>query len=636
MAVSFDNGIFSVEDVAGAVLAGSKLYFYTTGTSTPLATYSDQALTIANANPVVADASGRFGAIWLQNADYKVVLKSSADVTLVTRDPVKGGSVITTAVATVAAMTALAKAGLVNNQTIRVAGYTSIGDGGGGSFYWDSISSTTANVGTVFAANEGGTGRWKRVLDSGPIDVKWFGATGDGATDDVAALQATIDYVIASGRREVRAPYGTYKCTTQINITKPISIVGDGPENSVLSFSGNVTGINASMALSSDWHFKIDGLGIVNTAALNTPSSGAGIRLNLAYLAEITNIKIKNFYNGLHITQSPLTKVSGLHIDYFTNDGIRIDGGNNFNMWFSEFTVSGHLFATCTGLRMVDMNDAMRFSDGVFSQCGIAMATDATSYTLSAIPEFCTFTSVEFDDCLDGPNLDNCRDMVFDACFFSCRPGVGLKVSPNKSTDAIHVNDCTFLSCGGNGLSLGALSRGFRSKNSNYVNNSQASAGVAHGAAVTDGATNFEFVGDKFGNDWGGAGTQNFGLNIAGATCNKFVVAFNDFSAATGNTFVNSSTAAVQKIYGNIGYLDDGTATYDPGSLADGAGVTTTVTVTGAALGDIAVASFSLDLQGITLTAWVSAANTVSVRFQNESGGVLDLASGTLKVRVLK
>jgi hypothetical protein len=29
----------------------------------------------------------------------------------------------------------------------------------------------------------------------------------------------------------------------------------------------------------------------------------------------------------------------------------------------------------------------------------------------------------------------------------------------------------------------------------------------------------------------------------------------------------------------------------------------------------------------------VSAANTVSVRFQNESGGVLDLASGTLRVR---
>lgn len=78
-----------------------------------------------------------------------------------------------------------------------------------------------------------------------------------------------------------------------------------------------------------------------------------------------------------------------------------------------------------------------------------------------------------------------------------------------------------------------------------------------------------------------------------------------------------------------------GTATYNPASLADGAGATTTVTVTGAALGDyVEAVSFSLDLQGITLTGWVSAANTVSVRFQNESGGVLDLASGTLSAHV--
>lgn len=77
-------------------------------------------------------------------------------------------------------------------------------------------------------------------------------------------------------------------------------------------------------------------------------------------------------------------------------------------------------------------------------------------------------------------------------------------------------------------------------------------------------------------------------------------------------------------------------ATYDPPSLADGAGATTTITCTGAAVGDFAAATFSNDLQGITVTAWVSSSNTVSVRFQNESGGLLDLSSGTLRVRVTK
>jgi hypothetical protein len=106
-----------------------------------------------------------------------------------------------------------------------------------------------------------------------------------------------------------------------------------------------------------------------------------------------------------------------------------------------------------------------------------------------------------------------------------------------------------------------------------------------------------------------------------------------DGSQAT-STYLKGSGAAATGWIPN-GFLS-GSATYDPPSLADGAGVTTTVTVTGAALGDFAEASFSLDTQGIALDAWVSAANTVSVRFQNESGGVLDLASGTLAVRVRK
>ena len=37
-----------------------------------------------------------------------------------------------------------------------------------------------------------------------------------------------------------------------------------------------------------------------------------------------------------------------------------------------------------------------------------------------------------------------------------------------------------------------------------------------------------------------------------------------------------------------------GTAIFDPPSLADGVGTTTTITVTGAVLGDFAMASFSL------------------------------------------
>jgi hypothetical protein len=81
--------------------------------------------------------------------------------------------------------------------------------------------------------------------------------------------------------------------------------------------------------------------------------------------------------------------------------------------------------------------------------------------------------------------------------------------------------------------------------------------------------------------------------------------------------------------------LLDVTATYDPPSLAAGAVATIqTVTVTGAVLGDFAKASFSNDLQGVRINAWVSGANAVKFQLQNVTGGTIDLASGTVRVRV--
>lgn len=75
--------------------------------------------------------------------------------------------------------------------------------------------------------------------------------------------------------------------------------------------------------------------------------------------------------------------------------------------------------------------------------------------------------------------------------------------------------------------------------------------------------------------------------------------------------------------------------TLDVASLNDAAGATSTLTVPGVALGDH-VLSFAhgVDLAGITVTAYVSAANTVAVRFQNESAGTVDLASTTIRVVV--
>jgi hypothetical protein len=80
----------------------------------------------------------------------------------------------------------------------------------------------------------------------------------------------------------------------------------------------------------------------------------------------------------------------------------------------------------------------------------------------------------------------------------------------------------------------------------------------------------------------------------------------------------------------------EGLATWDPGSIADGDMEAKDVTVTGATLGDFAIASFSLDIKDLVLDAQVTVANVATCVLSNNTGSAVDLASGIVKVRVLK
>ncbi len=77
-------------------------------------------------------------------------------------------------------------------------------------------------------------------------------------------------------------------------------------------------------------------------------------------------------------------------------------------------------------------------------------------------------------------------------------------------------------------------------------------------------------------------------------------------------------------------------STADPPNLGSGAAVSATVTVPGAEEGDFALASFVTANVGISLSAQVTSANTVTVWFFNLSGGAIDLPAGTLRVWVRK
>jgi hypothetical protein len=77
---------FTVLDGNGSPVSGAKVYTYLAGSSTPQATYTDRTAATPNANPTICDSAGRATLFFDDSIVYKIVVKTSADVTLVTVD----------------------------------------------------------------------------------------------------------------------------------------------------------------------------------------------------------------------------------------------------------------------------------------------------------------------------------------------------------------------------------------------------------------------------------------------------------------------------------------------------------------------------------------------------------------------
>lgn len=209
-------------------------------------------------------------------------------------------------VTSVAALKALDVSTLANGGGATVLGYRTAGDGGGGVFIYEAASAATTYAGIVEAPKVG-PGRWIRSI-TGPVNVRWAGAVGDGSTDDAPAIQAAIDFAASwpaadelTQRSVVYFPPAKYYLTkSTINVPAQVGLEMEGtirfaPARQTIPCL--VIGATGHTNRCSQYNLSVTGNAVGDWSNLNY----VGIRLVNANDCQVMVRRCANFTVGLEL-----------------------------------------------------------------------------------------------------------------------------------------------------------------------------------------------------------------------------------------------------------------------------------------------------------------------------------------------
>jgi len=189
-------------------------------------------------------------------------------------------------------------------------------------------------------------------IPEGWVNVKDFGAKGDGITDDTQAIQSAIDYAIVD-RKPVYFPDGTYIVSSSINIDIPsinnykwFKIFSDGAKiKSASEFTGDqVMGIKKSFT-QDETLIWIDGLIFEGNHYINgldfLPDEPANSLTHPTYNPYVQRINVSNCifqnnYIGLRFSGNTLRVLNSVFRDNFMGT-LLIDAANNNSFFGCSF-----------------------------------------------------------------------------------------------------------------------------------------------------------------------------------------------------------------------------------------------------------------------------------------------------------
>jgi len=386
---------------------------------------------------------------------------------------------------------------LTNNDVVITAGRTTAGDGGGGIFICSLDDGSVTNTGTIFRYLLSTNMLLKR-FDTTPVNIRWFGATGDGITDDTDEIQTTIDFVqsgsfpSAISGNAVYFPSGTYKVSDQLNITTSgLKIYGDSCESSMIK---NFNTTNAVFYyIGAAGRIEFNDFSISQDASVVAVANQCGIRCeapagnSVAVFAE--NVHIYGTYRGWWLTHNTESSFINCKVNSCVSEAFY---GDDWNTLLS--------FINCWG-NTVGIGFSFSGSGDIsFINCAVDVPSDKGFYltncslvTLQSCPiEAFGTIGIHLDSCsqidinakliglasaVDGIRVDGGSSILLNSCIVDGSvPGTGYSLNITNAVTGLTIVNGIYTAWGAGIINnaTNALQIG-----NNYLNNIATTYGVA-------------------------------------------------------------------------------------------------------------------------------------------------------------
>lgn len=385
------------------------------------------------------------------------------------------------------------------------------------------------------------------------INVKAYGATGDGTTDDTSAIQAAINAVPSSGGT-VLLPAGNYIISTTLTIDKDGTMLTGTGAASVIRTSNSALGIDVIKIGNGSTTRAHCGIRDLRITANSQKTAGRGIHLDKCFKIWLQNLLIEKQYRSLQYTNTTEVWLDATDVRDTQEHGLLIDNDlmSGFD-WYITNCVFDNPDVTNTGsgihwdggeTLVVSNVDLLRFNTGLYIN-PTAGRESRFGFLNNLIMDTCRDNNVRISNTDTGSTVG----ITFTNCWSGTatnygvlmdRPGSGIVQGVRWVGGKVFHNGLAgFRHAGGQDLHI---------SDCDIIANSQTSSGSRHGVEVGANNNEFSVKNCRIGGGFGQGDTQGYAIHIDAGTSDHYIIMGNDCHGNQNTPKIDDNGTGVNKI----------------------------------------------------------------------------------------